>query len=152
MAGGTPAHAELAAAVIQLLRNQLGDGCHVYSSDLKVRIEATDLSTFPDVSVVCGPRKVSPKDSNAVVNPTLIVEVTSDSTEDYDRGEKLSHYQQLPSLRAILFVSHKREQVSVIARDDQVWRQSEFRAGQLVTLRDPELRVPVGDIYGGVEL
>ena len=73
-----------------------------------MRIEATDLSTFPDVTVVCGERTVAGLDANAVTNPTLLVEVTSDSTEDYDRGEKLSHYKTLSSLRAVILISHRR--------------------------------------------
>ena len=102
MAGGTPSHADLGASMTRLLGNALLGRCRVSSSDLKVRIEATDLTTFPDVSVVCGDRETAKIDPNAVVNPTLLVEVTSPSTEDYDRGEKLSHYKQLESLQAVL--------------------------------------------------
>lgn len=101
MTGGTPAHAELAASMTRILGNALRGMCSVFSSDLKVRIEATDLSTFPDVSVVCGEKAFSPIDKHAICNPTLVVEVTSRSTEDYDRGEKLSHYQQCPSVQSI---------------------------------------------------
>ena len=86
MAGGTPAHADLAASITRILGNVLLGRCRVSSSDLKVRIDATNFSTFPDVSVVCGEREVSAIDKNALVNPTLLVEVTSNSTEDYDRG------------------------------------------------------------------
>ena len=92
---------------MRLVGNALLRRCSVYSSDLKVRIEATDFSTFPDAAVVCGNRELSSLDRNAVVNPTLLVEVTSPSTEDYDRGEKLSQYKQLPSLRAVLLVAHR---------------------------------------------
>lgn len=108
MAGGTPTHADLGAATIAALVRALGPDCRVSTSDLKVRIEETDLSTFPDAVVVCGERTVSSIDPNAVTNPTLLVEVTSPSTEDYDRGEKLRHYKHLGSLKAVLFVSHRR--------------------------------------------
>ena len=74
-----------------------------------------DLSTFPDVTVVCGEREVAAIDRNAVTNPTLLVEVTSNSTEDYDRGEKLNHYKQCPSVQAVLFVSHRLPRVTVIS-------------------------------------
>lgn len=107
MAGGTPARAALAASIAQLLGNALRGPCLIYSSDLKVRIEATDLTTFPDVTVVCGERQTSPVDPHAVTNPTILVEVTSHSTEDYDRGEKLANYKQISDLRAVLFVSHR---------------------------------------------
>jgi Uma2 family endonuclease len=105
MAGGTRAHAELGAAVIAALHRVLPKGRRPATSDLKVRVEASDLSTFPDASVVCGEAVASSLDANAITNPALLVEVTSKSTEDYDRGEKLSHYKQLPSLRAVLYVS-----------------------------------------------
>jgi hypothetical protein len=87
LAGGTPAHAQLAAAMIVVLRQALPKECRIATSDLKVRVDASDLSTFPDVSVVCDPQMTSPIDSNAIVNPTFLVEVTSKSTEDYDRRE-----------------------------------------------------------------
>lgn len=152
MAGGTPAHADLAAAAIRLLGNALLGTCRVSSSDLKVRIEATDLSTFPDATVVCGEREVSPIDTNAVTNPTVLVEVTSHSTEDYDRGEKLGHYKQLPSLRAVLFVSHRRPQVTLIERGPDGWRQREHRSGESVALESPCLSFGVDELYAGIEL
>lgn len=152
MAGGTPAHAELSASLIRLLGNALDRQCRVYSSDLKVRIEATDLSTFPDVTVVCGERLVSAIDRNAVINPTLLVEVTSSSTEDYDRGEKLNHYRQCPSVRAVLFVSHSRPQVTVLERTVDGWEQHERRASEQIRLASPELALAVDDIYAGIEL
>lgn len=107
LAGGTRAHAELSAAVIIALHRVLPKSCRVSTSDMKVRIDASDLSTFPDVSVICGEPFMSSLDANALSNPTLLVEVTSKGTEDYDRGDKLSHYKQLPSLQVVLFVSHR---------------------------------------------
>lgn len=152
MAGGTPAHADLAAAAVRALGNALLDRCRVSTSDLKVRIEATDLSTFPDVTVVCGERRTSVVDKNAVVNPTVLVEVTSSSTEDYDRGEKLNHYKQCPSLRAVLFISHRRPQVTVVSRREGAWEEREFRAGDVVKLADPACEVAVDELYAGVAL
>lgn len=152
MAGGTPAHADLCASATHLLVGAFGDRCRVSSSDLKVRIEATGLSTFPDVTVVCGERLASSIDRNAIINPTLLVEVTSKSTEDYDRGEKLSHYKQLPSLKAVLFVSHRRPQVTVVERADNEWKTSEFRAGEDVTAGELGMVVSVDVLYRGITL
>lgn len=152
MAGGTPAHADLAASITRLLGNALQGRCRVSSSDLKVRIEETDLSTFPDVTVTCLERQTSKKDSNAVINPTLLVEITSRSTEDYDRGEKLNHYKQLDSLRAVIFVSHRLRQVSVVERSEDGFRQSEFRGGANVTLREPACSFSVDELYEGIAL
>jgi Uma2 family endonuclease len=152
MAGGTPTHADLAAAATGLLVSALRGQCRVSSSDLKVRIEATDLSAFPDVTVVCGERHVSSLDTNAVTNPTLLVEVTSHSTEDYDRGEKLSHYKQCPSVTAIMIVSHRRMQITLIERAGASWVQRELRSGEDVVLRQPVLSFPVDELYAGIAL
>ena len=152
MAGGTPLHAALAGDLIRLLGNALLGQSQVFSSDLEVRIEATDLSTFPDVTVVRGETQLAPLDAHAVTNPRLLVEVTSQSSEDYDRGDKLSHYKQLPSLRAVLLVSHRREQVTVVERVGATWCQLERRAGEDVVLASPKLELPVDEIYRGVTL
>jgi Uma2 family endonuclease len=152
MAGGTPTHGELASAINGILRNALVGRCRIHSSDVKIRIEATDLSTFPDVSVVCGERRTSAIDKNAVVNPSLLVEVTSNSTEDYDRGEKLSHYKQLPSLQAVLIVSHKRPQVTVVRRIPSGWDVRELRAGERLVLGSPEMDFGIDELYSGIEL
>jgi len=152
MAGGTPAHADLAASITRLLGNTLLGRCRVSSSDLKVRIEPTDLSTFPDVTVVCGEREVAAIDRNAVTNPTLLVEVTSNSTEDYDRGEKLNHYKQCPSVQAVLFVSHRLPRVTVISRTASGWDTSEFPSGESVDVHNPNLTFAVDELYAGIQL
>lgn len=152
MAGGTPAHADLAASITRLLGNVLLGQCRVSSSDLKIRVEATDLSTFPDVTVVCGERLLSTIDRHAVANPTLLVEVTSNATEDYDRGEKLGHYKQLPSLKAVIFVSHHRPQVTVVERAPEGWQQREYRADETVILEKPGLEFAIDELYAGIDL
>jgi Uma2 family endonuclease len=115
-------------------------------------IEATDLSTFPDVTVVCGDRSLSPLDQHAVVNPTLLVEVTSRSTEDYDRGEKLSHYKQIPGLNAVLIVSHRRAQVTVVERHAGGFRVHEVRLGEFVRVPSIQLEFSVDELYRGITL
>lgn len=152
MPGGTPTHAALAAAIIRVLGTSLLGSCNVFSSDLKVRIEASDLTTFPDVTVVCGAHTTSEIDPHAVTNPTVLVEVTSRSTEDYDRGDKLSHYKQLPSLRAVFFVSHRRAQITIVERSATGWDEREVRSGERVVLADPALDVGLDDIYAGIAL
>lgn len=152
LAGGTPAHADSSAAVIATLVRALGEQCRVSTSDLKVRIEATGLSTFPDAIVVCGKREVSTLDANAVVNPTLLVEVTSPSTEDYDRGEKLRHYKHLPSLEAVLFVSHRRSQITILERTIDGWTERDVNSGEQVTITTPACAFSIDDVYRGIEL
>jgi Uma2 family endonuclease len=134
MAGGTPEHGALAMQLVRLVSASLGKSCTVYSSDVKVRVPATDLATYPDVSIVCGPLQRAEDDANAVINPRFLVEVTSPSTEEYDRGDKLSQYKQLTSLEAVLLISHRRRQVTVIKRDGTSWLEQEIRPGERVEL------------------
>src|SRR5262249_43329548 len=87
MAGGTPAHGALALAFGGELRNALRDRpCRMFSSDVRVRIPDTGLTTYPDLSIVCGGIELDPKDPNTITNPILIVEVLSETTEGHDRG------------------------------------------------------------------
>jgi Uma2 family endonuclease len=119
MSGGTPDHAGLAAAIIGALSSQLrGKRCRVYSADLKVRVLATGLSTYADVSVLCGQLEVDPDDRNAAVNPVVLVEVLSDSTEAYDRGEKFGHYRRIPSLAEYVLVSQHAPKIEVFRRNE----------------------------------
>ena len=104
MAGGTPEHAAMAAAIVLQLGPQQ-QGCRVYSSDLRVPIVATGLATYPDVTVVCGPSQRDPNSPPHVNNPKVVFEVMSRGTEQYYRGEKIEHYKQEPSLEAILLVN-----------------------------------------------
>lgn len=152
MAGGTPAHADLGASITRLLGNHLLGRCRISSSDLKVHIEASGLSTFPDATVVCGERRVSALDRHAVVNPTILVEVTSKSTEDYDRGEKLSHYKQCPSVSLVLIISHRRAQVTLHERTSSGWVVHEHRAGEVVEATSPAFSFSVDELYSGIQL
>ena len=121
MAGGSPEHGMIAARIIQRLGATVPTGCRVMTSDVKVRITATGLSTFPDVSVVCGELLRAPGDANAIVNPVLLVEVLSPSTADYDRGEKLRHYQQIESLQTVLLVAHDAQRITAVRRQPGGW-------------------------------
>jgi Uma2 family endonuclease len=105
----TPEHAALSVAISTMLSNHLGPStaCRVFSSDLRVRVLATSLVTYPDVTVVRGPLERDPESRTTVTNPTLVVEVSSDGTEEWDRGEKREQFQQIQSLREILLVSHR---------------------------------------------
>lgn len=152
MAGGTLTHGELSVRVASLLTRQLGAACRVYSSDVKVRVDANDFAAFPDVSVGCGERQTSRVDANALTNPAVLVEVTSRSTEAYDRGEKLAQYQRLPSLSAVLFVSHREPRVSLVLRTANGWTTRDFGPGEVLALTDPQLTLAVDDVYAGITL
>lgn len=148
MAGGTPEHAALAAAVLRAIGNRLPAGCRAYTSDLRVRIVDGDVTTYPDGAVICGKVTRADDDALAATNPVLLVEVTSPSTEAYDRGAKLELYQRVASLREILIVSHDRARVSVHRRDDEGrWSSEDAVAGAELELRCLNARLPVDEIY-----
>lgn len=119
MSGGTPDHAGLGATIGRLLGNQLaGKRCRVFTSDLRIRVAATRMSTYPDVSVVCGRLERDPDSATAVTNPTVLVEVLSDSTEAYDRGEKFAHYRRIPSLREYVLVAQDPPLIEVFRKNE----------------------------------
>jgi Uma2 family endonuclease len=146
MAGGTPAHGALAMQIVRLLGPSLPSPCTFLSSDVKVRVLATELATFPDVSVVCGPLELSPDDPNAVTNPRFVFEVTSPSSEDYDRGAKLSQYKQLAALEVVVLISHRQRLVTSVHRRGEDWVEAEARPGERVELA-PGLSFDVGELY-----
>ena len=152
MAGGTPDHAALAAAVIGLLRAGIPSSCRTFTSDLRIRT-SSGLSTYPDAAVVCGKTLRAPDDPFAVTNPCLLVEVTSPSTEDYDRGEKLRHYKSLPSVQEIVIVSHREIHLTIHRRDNGGhWATLEAKAGDSVDLSSVATKLVVDDVYrGGLE-
>ena len=149
MAGGTPEHARLAARVIGELGRQLeGKPCEPFSSDLRVRVVATDLSTYPDVTVVCGELETAPEDADAVVNPTVLVEVLSDGSEAYDRGEKFAHYRRLASLREYVLISQHEPRVEVFRRrGEREWVFSEARAGETLRFSSLGVELAVDAVY-----
>jgi Uma2 family endonuclease len=152
MAGGSPDHAALAAAVIGILRGQIPPGCRIFTSGLRVRIAATGLTTYPDAAVICGRTQRSPDDPLAVTNPVLLVEVTSPSTEEYDRGEKLRHYTGLPSVREVLIVSHRVPELTLHRSEETGWTVRKVEAGAVLELASVAARVSVDEVYeGGLE-
>jgi len=152
LAGGTLAHSELGARVITLLSQALGTGCRVFTSDARIQVESTGLATYPDATVVCGEVVRASNDKRALVNPSILVEVTSTSTEDYDRGEKLSQYRQIASLKAVLLVSHRSVRVTLVERTADGWTTREVRSGEDIALREPKLLVGADAIYRGITL
>jgi Uma2 family endonuclease len=147
MAGGTPEHAAKAGDIVGILRAQLPRGCRVYTSDLRVRIPASGLTTYPDASVICGSVLRASDDPLAAVNPVLVVEVTSSSREDYDRGVKLEHYQKLPSLGEVLIASHREPRLTLHRRDGETWRTLSAGAGETLQLVSIGGAIAVDEVY-----
>ncbi|RMG61068.1 MAG: Uma2 family endonuclease, partial [Bacteroidetes bacterium] len=108
MAGGSPEHGLIGMNMGSEVRSAIKSGqkpCRVFSSDVRIRVDVANRAFYPDLSVVCGDLIRSETDAQALTNPILIVEVLSESTEGYDRGEKFSYYRQLPSLQEYVLIS-----------------------------------------------
>lgn len=149
MAGGTPEHGALAAAWIRHLGNALqGRPCRVFTSDVRVTVSETGLSTYPDLMVVCGRLDTHPDDRLAIVNPVVIVKVLSDSTEAWDRGEKAAHYRKLPTLQEYVLVSQHRPHIEVHRRTARgTWEIVEARAAETIELPSIGVSIDVDAIY-----
>jgi Uma2 family endonuclease len=149
MTGGTPEHAGLAAAFAAEVATALrGKACRVYSSNVRVRVLATGLATYADISVVCVRLETAPDDPDAIVNPVVLVEVLSDSTEAYDRGAKAAHYRRIPSLREYVLVSQREPLVEVQRRaEGGRWELLEARSGETIELASLGVGLAVSAIY-----
>ncbi|HEY4394240.1 MAG TPA: Uma2 family endonuclease [Polyangia bacterium] len=146
MAGGTILHAALAAAILASFGPQLGD-CRAYTSDLRIRALTTGLATYPDVTVVCGPVEADPESKDTVANPSVVSEVLSPSTIDYDLGEKFEHYRQIPSLKAVVYVWQDHRQIEVRARTGDVWRNETFGPGAVTVIEALACTLDVDALY-----
>jgi len=144
MAGGTPQHSLIATNLAREFGNRLTSAnCVPYNGDLRIKIEATGLCTYPDLSVICGPLQFADGTNDTVVNPTLLLEVLSDSTEAYDRGRKFEHYRQIPTCKEYLLVSQQEPRIEQFIRQaDGRWLLNEA-AGLKATLELPSLRVSI---------
>ncbi|MCP5517567.1 MAG: Uma2 family endonuclease [Verrucomicrobiales bacterium] len=154
MSGGTPAHSRIASNFMITLGNRLwGKACQPYNSDLRIKVALTGLITYPGLSVICGPLEFAAGTNDTVVNPTLLVEVLSDSTEAFDRGRKFHHYQRIPSLREYVLVSQhepRMEQVVRGAAGEWTWREAEGMEASLA-LPSVDVTLALTDVFAQVE-
>lgn len=156
MAGGSVRHSRIGTNLTTQLGLRLQNGaCVPYNSDLRVAIQGTGLITYPDASVFCGKMEFDPADKRkeTVVNPTMVFEVISESTEAYDRGAKAGHYRRIPSLKAFVHISQSSPQVEHYERQSGgMWLISEA-TGLEGILKLPALGIelPLAELYAGVE-
>ena len=151
MAGGTEPPARIITNCVLALSAALKDrGCTVYTDALRVRIESEDLFTYPDLSVVCGPGQFYDLKRTTLLDPMLLVEVLSLSTETYDRTTKLRFYRQIPGLAAVLLVAQDAPAVDVVARDGDGWRITTENGGA-VDVAPLGVTLSLAGLYDGVE-
>ena len=149
MAGASEAHNLIVANVVGELRAALRKRpCKVYPSDMRMKVPATGLYTYPDASLVCHAPEFEDAEADTLLNPQIIFEVLSDSTEDYDRGTKFKSYRSLPSLRDYVLVSQAEILVEHFVRQaDGSWLLRERRAGEQLELASIGCAIAVDELY-----
>ena len=153
MSGASRAHSFITGDIFGELRDQLkGQKCEVHSSDMRVRIHSTNSYFYPDVVVACEEPNFEDNIFDTLLNPRVVVEVLSPSTEAYDRGEKFELYQQLDSLQEYLLVSQDQVRVEHYIYQETEWIRSEYQElDDVVPLRSIECELRLRDVYSRTE-
>ena len=154
MAGTSRNHARIAFNAVASLGSQLiGKGCEGYVSDMRVHVEGSGLYTYPDIAIVCGNPEFQDGAFDTLLNPVVIVEILSPSTESYDRGKKFQMYRQLPSLREYILIAQDRPFVDQFIRDDEDRWFVLMTQGleSVLTLQSCGVSIPMSALYENVE-
>jgi Uma2 family endonuclease len=148
--GGSPRHSAICSNVSRILGAQLrGAPCRVFDANLRVRSIAANRATYADVTVICGPLELDPADKTrqTVLNPRILIEVQSPSTESDDRGPKLDCYKMIATVQAVILIAQDRTQVIVHERQaDGSFTQSDHDGGA-IELRAINCTLPIAEVY-----
>ncbi len=154
MAGATREHNLIVGNVVGEVRNALkARPCEVYPSDMRVKVSPTGLYTYPDATVVCGAPEFDDEQFDTLLNPTVLFEVLSESTESYDRGAKFRQYRKIASLKEYVIISPDRASVECYIRQaDGGWLLQEYQAlEQTATFESINVTIALSEIYRNVE-
>lgn len=153
MGGGSPEHSLLANRVGRLLGNQIdAKGCLVFQSDIKIKVPTMPPYRYADVSALCGKAEYeSVGKQKLLLNPILIVEVLSDSTEKFDKGDKFKAYKSIPGFKEYLLISQDKKFVTLYTKyNEKFWFQSEYETGETLKLESLDIELRVDEIYQGI--
>ena len=153
MAGASLIHNEIVANLISIFNQFLKDKpCKVYPSDLRLRIEKSGLYTYPDITIVCGKTELLDNKFDTLKNPTVLIEVLSDSTEKYDRGQKFSFYREIPSLKEYILVSSKTMKIEKFKRlEDGNYLYIESNEHQPFPIDSIDMNLNLEDVYNKID-
>jgi Uma2 family endonuclease len=155
MAGASREHNQISSNIVRVLGNQLLEKpCSVFSSDMKINIREVGKYTYPDIVVVCEKEEFEDGNNDVLLNPIVIIEILSDSTEAYDRGENFAHYQLLTSFVEYILISQYFYRVEKFTRrDDETWIYSKYQTAEhIVSIEAVNCEIPVSEIYRKVNL
>ena len=152
MAGGQPNHNKIAASIGRAIDNELikkGKNCSVYNSDQKIYISKFNRGAYPDCTVICGEEKFHKNSKSTLINPSLIIEVLSESTKAYDKGDKFEGYRSLPSFKEYLLIWQTIPKVQSWYKEaDDLWRiSSAFGLDKTIHLYSIDCTITLKDIY-----
>lgn len=151
MSGGTQNHSRISLKFAALLDNHLSDGsCRVFNSDCRVNLVGSSDYTYPDASVSCDPKDKTT--AQYITYPCLIVEVLSESTEAYDRGNKFFRYRQNPQLQDYVLISSQEIAIDLYRKNENGrWEIINYRAGDVIELQSVNLSFPIEQVYRGID-
>ena len=156
MAGGTPNHnrvkENLSVEIGITLKSKRS--CRSYSSDQRIHIPENSLYTYPDVVVVCGPNQYSAQNSNTITNPSVVIEVVSQGSGSYDRGDKFRLYRDIESLQEYILVNSLNVGVEIYRRtEDNHWllAQDAYKLTDSVTIQSIDATLLLLDLYAGTD-
>lgn len=147
MAGGSLAHGHISTRVIRQLEEGLGKrSCMVYNSDVAARLSSKRY-TYPDATVTCDQRDRPSKQLREIQTPCVVIEVLSDSTEAYDRGEKFGYYRECSAVQEYVLVNTRRQLVEVYRRTQEEWILHVYKPGDEVVLTSIDVHFPLAALY-----
>ncbi|XCN72068.1 MAG: Uma2 family endonuclease [Candidatus Electrothrix aestuarii] len=155
MAGASREHNQISANIVRLLGNQLLERpCSVFASDMKVKIKKKEKYTYPDIVVVCEKEEYEDEHQDVLLNPVVLIEILSDSTEAYDRGDKFSHYQEIPSFAEYILVSQYTFKMERFSRQpNNSWLYTIYQREQdLLSVQAIDCTLPLAEVYRKVQL
>lgn len=154
MSGASRQHNRITVNVSALLHDQLKNRpCEHFTNDMRVKVESTALYTYPDVVITCHEPRFLDEEVDTLLNPQVIIEVLSDSTEKYDRGKKFEHYRTIASLREYVLISQDRAHVDRFALNEQEqWVLNDASGLEaIIELTAVDCRLPLAEVYAKVE-
>lgn len=154
MTGASLKHNQIVSNLLGNLHPFLkGKSCQVFSSDLRTKIPATDTFTYPDLSIVCGEPELMDEQFDTILNPSIIIEVLSPSTEKYDKGNKFFYYMQIQSLTEYFMISSMETYIHVARKqNDSSWKFEEIKdVAASLLISTIQYNIPLSDIYYNVK-
>jgi Uma2 family endonuclease len=152
MAGAKEAHNLIISAVIGILHPHFkGKPCKVYPSDMKVKNAKDQFYTYPDVSIVCGKAEFLNNNQDVLLNPEVIIEVLSESTERYDRGAKFTLYRNISSVKEYILISSEDKKIESFVRHGEEWTFSESKDGEPFLIKTLDVSLDLEEVYDKVE-